>query len=201
MSHAEPDASRGYPAGKPPVLTDFMLLDGERRPLWSSDDLRDLLRHQLNAPIRFDLAESDARAAQRIEQLASGVTPPIRTFGELLGHPAPPADLLVAVKDFAKRKGMDPDTLLAAGALQAAVLRQHHRRRAPARAHQQAQSRPDPDRRRLASGAALGRGPSRAARASMARRNRIVASLTHSGSSNGDAYPEFGPARGQVLSS
>jgi hypothetical protein len=74
----------------------------EATPSWYPEELADIWRHQLNAPLTLDLAETGSESANTIARL-SGVSPaPLRTFGDLLTHPWPPLKLLRLVKDFAK---------------------------------------------------------------------------------------------------
>ena len=70
------------------------------RPMqWRPDELAAMLSHQLAAPICGDLEDMPGDIARRYDN----VLPQEMTFGELLGSPHPPAELLRAVKDFAKR--------------------------------------------------------------------------------------------------
>jgi len=82
-------------------LMDFAQTDD---PLWSDAEMGSILRHQLATTLASDLdvKESESLAAG-IERCA-GCEPPIRTFGELLFHPRPPAELLELVKQFAKSR-------------------------------------------------------------------------------------------------
>jgi hypothetical protein len=83
-------------------LARLMDLGRRKDALWSPQELGAILRHQLAAPLEFDLgAEGDAALADRIADYA-GIQPPIRTFGELLFHPHPPIELLELVKEYAK---------------------------------------------------------------------------------------------------
>ena len=69
---------------------------------WSPEELGAILRHQLAAPLDFDLvAAGDAAPADRCAGCA-GIPPTIRTFGDLLFQPHPPVELLERVKEFAK---------------------------------------------------------------------------------------------------
>src|SRR5262249_24592385 len=56
-----------------------------------------ILRHQLTAPVRFDLGRP-ARSVRRF-----------RSFADLLHHPRPPLALLTMTKDFAKASRSHPD--------------------------------------------------------------------------------------------
>jgi hypothetical protein len=72
----------------------------ESPPAWQPGELRDILQHQLAAPLAFDFSA---------EGVPISTAPPaagaIATFGELLAHPRPPLLLLEMTKDFAKRFG------------------------------------------------------------------------------------------------
>jgi hypothetical protein len=66
-------------------------------PGWRPDELGAILRHQLTAPVRFDLGRP-ARAGRRV-----------RSFADLLHHPRPPLALLTMTKEFAKANRSHPD--------------------------------------------------------------------------------------------
>jgi hypothetical protein len=69
---------------------------------WLPEDLPDLVRHQWEAAIDFDLAET--RCENREKTLTSAARSRIRTIGDLLLHPAPSLALLKLAKDFFKVK-------------------------------------------------------------------------------------------------
>jgi len=69
---------------------------------WLEDDLRDLLQHQLEMPLAKELY-LEASQLRALELAGSdSVQQPLRTFGDLLTHDAPPVWLLESVKEFAK---------------------------------------------------------------------------------------------------
>jgi len=73
---------------------------------WRTQELSAILKHQLSAPIESDLAQeaaSENGSAHRVN---------MRTFGDLLHHPAPPIELLRSVKDFAKANRNHPGSAL-----------------------------------------------------------------------------------------
>ena len=69
---------------------------------WDKSDLAEIFEHQLRSPLLPDLRPS----ADRIQSLGlagrSNAGVPLKTFGDLLAHPAPPLPLLQLAKDFAK---------------------------------------------------------------------------------------------------
>lgn len=70
-------------------------------PLWTADELGDVLAHQLAAPLEDDLGELGADVASALRaRPASG--PPLATFADLLRHPGPPRLLLDGLKRFGK---------------------------------------------------------------------------------------------------
>jgi hypothetical protein len=73
---------------------------------WTADDMAAILRHQLNAPLRADLAATNPRAGHTLDTV-SRASPPPATFGELLAHPHPPLELLELAKDFGKTLRLD----------------------------------------------------------------------------------------------
>lgn len=71
--------------------------------LWHDTDLAGLLRHQLSAPLLYDLETLRGMDLRVLESLAAEAEPPVTSFRDLLEHPAPPRELLVAVKRYAKQ--------------------------------------------------------------------------------------------------
>ena len=69
--------------------------------LWSPAELGTILKHQLTAPLEFDIL---GVSRDQLQQLRARLSAPaeIRTFGDLLGHPKPPVELLELTKQFAK---------------------------------------------------------------------------------------------------
>jgi hypothetical protein len=87
------------------------LLDLRRRAdrqEWRPDELKDMLLHQLRAPLYLSLG---TLSAEVVHQLQCN-DPPLDarlTLGELFGHPQPPLQLLKLVKRFAKQCRREPD--------------------------------------------------------------------------------------------
>lgn len=110
-------------------LSRMLSIQPESLGLWDESELADLLRHQLDAPLLFDLG----RLGQglKAERSPGG----IGSFRELLRHPDPPIDLLVLTKEFGKSGAAHPDspvpaevgTALYYGAIAAALVRLHRR--------------------------------------------------------------------------
>lgn len=91
------------------------LMDPAAAPVWRPSELGAVFRHQMSAPVDFDLAGFSPELAQRIRLLARSQGLLIRSFHDLIQHPSPPLDLLVAVKDFAKRAVAGRDEVLPRG--------------------------------------------------------------------------------------
>lgn len=104
------------------------LLDvGGRDPnFWMPGELKDVLRHQLRAPLLFDLktvdreggavdgwksGSSPAGRAGRSDRVSTADPPPA-SFGDLLHHPRPPLELLRLTKEFAKASDSRSDNPL-----------------------------------------------------------------------------------------
>jgi hypothetical protein len=73
-------------------LADLIAFDATGRAVWPIHDLRALLDRPLPSSLTLVCPDSDS----------------IRTFWDLLHHPAPPAELLGAVKDQAKIDRLNP---------------------------------------------------------------------------------------------
>lgn len=84
-------------------LAEMMALGGGTQGnLWKPEELTAILRHQLDAPLAFDLGSLQPGMAERVGSLSRDQEPPIHTFRELFHHPRPPVELLRLAKDFAK---------------------------------------------------------------------------------------------------
>lgn len=93
----------------PQTLAQLFGLD-ESFTLWSAAELASILRHQLAAPLLFDLKREAGFDTVHLQQLAVGAN--IVTFADLLHHPQPPLELLVATKQFAKSSQHHPEAPL-----------------------------------------------------------------------------------------
>jgi hypothetical protein len=107
------------------------------RGRWRPDELGEILRHQLEAPLLFDLGTSESRFRDEREAAAPSEpdASPVSSFGELFVHPRPPLRLLRLTKRFAKtsdRRDVNPlpeevTTVLYYAAIVAALLRHGER--------------------------------------------------------------------------
>ncbi|HOW97194.1 MAG TPA: hypothetical protein P5567_02805 [Kiritimatiellia bacterium] len=79
---------------------------------WRPEELGALFSHQMTAPVQFDLAGFDPAFAERIRLLAGAQGLLVKSFRDLFLHPHPPAALLEAVKDFAKRAAAHREAVL-----------------------------------------------------------------------------------------
>jgi len=97
------------------AIRQMMTPDPEGSALWAVGELRDLFRHQLDAPLAFDFAQLDAARGQLLRELTRGaVPPPLHSFRDLLHHPRPPVELLYFLKEFSKAARTNPDAPLPA---------------------------------------------------------------------------------------
>ena len=97
---------------RPGSLARMMDLGEDDRGLWEPEELRAIFEHQLAAPVELDFGYLGREAAGRLEALASGASPPIRSFRGLLHHPRPPVELLKMAKEFAKECRSRPECRL-----------------------------------------------------------------------------------------
>lgn len=79
-------------------LATFFSSDFAAAGVWQEDELAEVYRHQLDAPLEADLG--DLAITLPIKRAG-----PQTTFRDLLYHAQPPLQLLVAVKQFAKQQG------------------------------------------------------------------------------------------------
>jgi hypothetical protein len=96
----------------PDIRLDPLLPAPPTAPLWLPTDLSGILRHQLAAPLGPDLALAGQYPAALVGSLCAEASPAIVTFGDLIHHPAPPVELLRAVKGFAKSRRNHPEAPL-----------------------------------------------------------------------------------------
>ena len=87
------------------------LLDSGRLAAdWRPDELGAVFRHQLSAPVEFDLQALPPGHASRLSGLAAADGLVLKSFRDLFGHPHPPMELLRMTKDFARRLRHHPDS-------------------------------------------------------------------------------------------
>ncbi|MBP7828442.1 MAG: hypothetical protein KA248_00850 [Kiritimatiellae bacterium] len=79
---------------------------------WRPEELGAVFRHQLTAPVQFDLAGFDPAFAARVRLLSGAQGLLVKSFRDLFQHPHPPVALLEAVKDFAKRAARSREAVL-----------------------------------------------------------------------------------------
>jgi len=99
------------PARMPQSLAKMMDLGPDNHGLWEPEELGAILKHQLAAPLEFDLIGIDQ---SRLRGLCSHWpnSPALATFSDLLHHPRPPVELLKLTKDYAKASRSHPDSPL-----------------------------------------------------------------------------------------
>ena len=94
------------------LLAEMMDPDPSGGRGWHNEDLGAILRHQLSAPVQFDLGNLAREVAQKLRMLSEAEGLLVKSFGDLLGHPNPPIELLEMTKDFAKACASHPDSPL-----------------------------------------------------------------------------------------
>lgn len=86
-------------------LSQLMRVGRDAAARWDNDELAAILTHQLNAPIQLDLQSIKPALSAKLSSMVNGEP----TFGDLLHHEQAPVELLIMVKDFAKRCGAHPE--------------------------------------------------------------------------------------------
>ena len=89
-----------------------LLETGGPAPDWRPGELGAVFRHQMTAPVQFDLAGFDPAFAARLRLLSDAQGLLVKSFRDLFQHPHPPVALLEAVKDFAKRAAQSREAIL-----------------------------------------------------------------------------------------
>ena len=107
---SESDASTAVFKSRANKLAALMATGEERARLWRADELASIFRHQMSAPVLVDLGTFDPRTATRLRILSEAQGLLLRSFDDLFHHPAPPIELLVLVKDFAKANLDHPES-------------------------------------------------------------------------------------------
>jgi hypothetical protein len=98
------DSSQPPPAS----MADLIELDVQPQRIWRASELGAVLEHELNTPLWMEL--DGLRVGAAVERGIGGLR--LLTVGELLHHPAPPLDLLVQLKNWAKKARHDPQSHL-----------------------------------------------------------------------------------------
>lgn len=86
----------------PQTLARLFDLDEHEGFQWSAEELGDVLIHQLNAPLLFDLTNMGRGSPVHMLESHAPAGDQPASFGELFAHPHPPEALLQLVKEFAK---------------------------------------------------------------------------------------------------
>jgi hypothetical protein len=113
------------------LLSALIHVENTDRLFWTDAELADVFRHQMTAPLKFDLKFLAGVDEQNVAAMAEQAIPPAVTFADLLGHAAPPLELLRLVKEFAKVAALNPShaipkpvaTMLYYAAIAAALVR------------------------------------------------------------------------------
>lgn len=79
---------------------------------WDASELAAVLRHQLRAPVVFDLGTLGETAQARLQKVFETRRKPGLSFGELLHAPKPSVRLLKLTKQFAKAHRAHPESPL-----------------------------------------------------------------------------------------
>ncbi len=93
-------------------LAKMMELSTETQRLWRPEEFGAILRHQLNAPLDYDLNTVDPGMTAKLQTWSTAGGQPLTTFGDLLRHPRPPLQLLEYLKQFGKTHRNDPESPL-----------------------------------------------------------------------------------------
>jgi hypothetical protein len=107
---SEPDSSAAVFKSRANKLAALMATGEERARLWRADELAAIFRHQLSAPVLVDLGTFDPRTATRLRTISEAQGLLLKSFDDLFHHPAPPIELLVLVKDFARANLDHPES-------------------------------------------------------------------------------------------
>ena len=104
------DSSSAIFKSRAQTLANLLAGGEERARLWQPEELAAVFRHQMSAPILVDLSGLDTPLATRIKTLSDAQGLLLKSFADLFHHPAPPVELLVMVKNFAKANLDHPES-------------------------------------------------------------------------------------------
>lgn len=115
----------------PDRLAHLLRMSDGDAPLWSERELAAIFRHQMSAPVGFDLSALPGTRANTVAFAAAAQGLVLKSFADLLHHPHPPVQLLSLTKEFAKAHRNQPDnplprevsTLLYFASIAAALVR------------------------------------------------------------------------------
>ncbi len=97
-----------------PARLSAMFELGETLRPWQANELAAVLRHQLTAPVEFDVTMMDPGSAARLKTLAQAQRLLVSNISDLLHHRHPPIELLEMLKEFARSHRQHPDSPLPA---------------------------------------------------------------------------------------
>jgi len=83
-------------------LAQIMTWGEGNEEVWKPDELGAIFKHQLSAPLQVDFSNLSHPRMRRVQSLCLAVSPPIKTFADLLHHSHPPVELLEMTREFAK---------------------------------------------------------------------------------------------------
>ncbi len=86
----------------PKRLAGLVSLAGDEAAQWSPSELESMWKHQLDAPLLFDLSSISKDVQATITAATQVDQRPLERFGDLFRHPRPPIEVLQWTKDFAK---------------------------------------------------------------------------------------------------
>lgn len=115
----------------PKRLVQIIKLREQSDRLWNPDELSDILKHQLSAPVDVNLSRLGRGVARRAMTACAAEGLLLKSFRDLFFHPHPPIEMLIVTKEFAKASSHHPDspipheisTVLYLAAIVAALLR------------------------------------------------------------------------------
>ena len=93
----------------PETLAQVMSLSGDREATWLREDLEAILKHQLSAPVVYELSSMGSDTRREAASISTVEGACIATFADLFRSPEPPLRLLEITKDFAKASTVDPE--------------------------------------------------------------------------------------------
>jgi len=104
------DSSSSVFKSRAKELAALMASSEEGARLWRADELAAIFKHQISTSMLVDLGSFDPRTANQLRMVSEAQGLLLKSFSDLFHHPAPPAELLELVKNFAKANLDHPES-------------------------------------------------------------------------------------------
>lgn len=106
------ESARNPPGPPGPMLARVFDWGKGQTRIWEPAEYRAVVEHLLGSPVEFEVAGLEPSRAGRLALLSEAQGLLVKSFGDLLRHPAPPCELLELTKEWAKANQADAGSSL-----------------------------------------------------------------------------------------